>query len=153
MVKIGILNIGGKGSLTTLLATLITHTPIDFFEAQSTHCDILIVNDIPSKGIIISEQISTKVIIANSDDTEVLQFIPQIQAQIITYGLNPKAAITASSHADDIFVICVQRGMTTLQGEPILPREFSVKIPKNVTLSDSIILAAASTALICGANF
>jgi len=149
MIRIGIFDGYEKGAAAELLRELIESRPIEICDACKEPVDILIVNKAPLDGAV---HCSPKIVIANSDDGRVLQFVASLEAQIITYGLNPKAAITASSCADDIYVICVQRAMVTIDDEPILPREFSVKI-QDCEGFDDIVMSAVAAALICGADF
>lgn len=153
MIKIGIFDKDKIEAVKELLLSLITNQLIDILDALNQPSDILIVNKIPPENDISPEHLSTKIVIANSDDRHVLQFVSSINAQIITYGLNSKAAVTASSHVDDdCYVICVQRAMATIFDTPILPREFSISI-KGRKGFDGSIMGAVATALICGVNF
>jgi len=151
MIKIGVLDKSKSETIRKLLQNICTNLPVQICDGLCKPLDVLIIDKIPkiSQGV---NHPSQKVIIANSDDSQVLQFVSAMGAQIITYGFNPKAAITASSHNDDIFVICIQRAMTTIQGIPLLPREFSITI-KNHEAFDECIMGTIATALICGANF
>ena len=152
MIKIGILDGDKQEATKELLLSFITNQPIEICDRLYQPLDILIVNKAPLDEDISHGQMSPNIIIANSDDRQVLQFVSPIEAQIITYGLNPKAAITASSHFDDIYVICIQRAMTTIFDVPILPCEFSVKALKGQKGFDESVMGAVATALICGAR-
>jgi len=149
MIRIGIIDGGKIEAVKELLRGLVMNRPIEICDARKEPVDILIVNKAPLDGVV---HCSPKIVIANSDDGRILQFVASLEAQIITYGLNPKAAITASSCSDDIYVICVQRAMVTIDDEPILPREFSVKI-QDCEGFDDIVMGSVAAALICGADF
>lgn len=149
MIRIGIIDGGKIEAVKELLRGLVMNRPIEICDARKEPVDILIVNKAPLDGVV---HCSPKIVIANSDDGRILQFVASLEAQIITYGLNPKAAITASSCSDDIYVICVQRAMASIHDVPILPREFSVKI-NDYRGFDGEVMGAISAALICGACF
>ena len=153
MLKIGILDDINTESTKELLQDLISGTPFEICRDIRQPMDILIVNKVTRSASHSPANLSPKVIIANSDDKDVLQFIAVMEAQIITYGLNPRAAVTASSHADDSYVVCaIQRAMTSIYNEPIMPQEFSVDI-KNHGKFDERVIGAVAAALICGVNF
>jgi len=144
MVKIAILDDGNVGAIEKLLQNFLEFQICD---DPSEYLDVLIVNEIYDERIP-----PAKIIIANSDDKRVLGCVSSMGGQIITYGLNPKAAITASSHTLDGFVVCVQRGMATIHNTPIFPHEFAVDVP-DCGNSNERVMAAVSAALICGINF
>jgi len=152
MIKIGVLDLDRQEAIEALLRGFVTDFPIEIYHDICQPLDIFIVNKIPEGYSVYPENISAKTIIANSDDKHVLRFVTSLNGQIITYGLNSKAAITASSHFDDIYVICVQRAMASIHDVPILPREFSVKI-NDYRGFDGEVMGAISAALICGACF
>jgi len=145
MIKIGVMDYMTE----RILQELVTQTDIVTYFDISQPLDILIA----SRVFAYDHAFSQRIIIANSDDRDVLQCISPAKACIITYGLNPKAAITASSHIEDgKYVICVQRAMTTIGNMPVLPHEFTVKI-KDCQGYDESALGAIAAALICGVNF
>ena len=153
MLKISILDDGKREATEALLHSFIFNQPVEICHDFNQPLDILIVNKVPLDGSISIEHLSPGVVVANSGNKDVLQFIAAIGAKIITYGLNPRAAITASSHIDNDYVVCaIQRAMTTICGAPIMPREFSVCI-KGHTGFDERVIGAVATALICGVNF
>jgi hypothetical protein len=153
MIKIGILDGDRQETTKELLLSFITNQPIEICNKLCQPPDILIINKAPLDEGLSPARLSPKIIIANSDDRQVLQFVSPIERQIITYGHNPKAAITVSSHFDDIYVICVQRAMTTIFDEPILPCEFSVKTLKEQKGFDESLMGAVAAGLICGVKF
>ena len=66
-------------------------------------------------------------ILLNSD----IENLPEIidpNATIITYGLNPRATITASSIGEEEAFLCVQRSFENARGEEVVPQEISVKM-------------------------
>ena len=128
MIKIGIIDEYKQKPFGKLLKSLAANTSLEVYEDARRALDLLLVVKVPDEGISYIPS-SPKIVIANSDDKQVLHFISSIKSQIITYGLNPKAAVTVSSHIDDgRYVVCVQRAMISIFGVPILPQEFSVDI-------------------------
>ena len=153
MLKIGILDNGNGKATRGLLQDLAVDASIEILHDICQPLDILIVNKVPVDVNFSSARLSPKTIVANSDDKQVLQFISSMEGQIITYGLNPKAAITISSHFDDIYVICIQRAMATIDNVPIMPREFSVSIAGDYKGFNESVMGAAAAALLCGVKF
>ena len=73
-------------------------------------------------------------LVVNSDDKEIFAYLPQ-GAKLITYGLNSKACITASSITDDGLQVCIQRAFTGLGGNMCDPQEFPVKLSSSTELA------------------
>lgn len=70
---------------------------------------------------------NVKYLILNADLENNIEEIKNIELNIITFGFNSKATITASS-VEDNFIICLQRKLITLQQETIEPQELKVDI-------------------------
>ncbi|MBB6217075.1 UDP-N-acetylmuramoyl-L-alanyl-D-glutamate--2,6-diaminopimelate ligase [Anaerosolibacter carboniphilus] len=94
--------------------------------------------------------------IINVDDEAHLDFVRYLEDKlIITYGLSPRATITASSieAASNLhFTCCIQRGITTRSGLEIDPMEFPVFIPNFGKEDVHYALAAIGVGLICGVS-
>jgi len=73
---------------------------------------------------------SGKIAVINLDDQYGLKLLDNNQKiVVITYGLNPRSTITASSLDVDFnvaFTYCLQRGLTTLSGLEIEPFEYPI---------------------------
>ena len=72
---------------------------------------------------------------------------PHDQWDIITYGFNGKASVTASSVADGILQVCVQRGFMTLGKHFYEPQEF--KAPCPFSINPLNVLGAAVACALC----
>ena len=154
IINIGIFD-AEQNVIAKLLSTLIQYHnfPVklldEIFPGQSL--DILIINKPPGNQALL-QTLSPKIIIANSDDKQILDSASYIGGRIITYGFNPKAALTASSLLDNTMIICVQRAITTISNDPIFPQEFSAQAG---VYSDSALctMAYIATALVLGLPF
>lgn len=93
----------------------------------------------------VSQIPDNKPIIFNNDDDMVLKALKGSKSNIvITYGLNKKAAVTATSidvNQQTTFNYCLQRGFTTNSGNTIEP--FEIPISMNILGSSSIYNALA----------
>ena len=70
---------------------------------------------------------------------------------VITYGLNGKASVTASSIADEALQVCIQRGFRSLSGCPYEPQEFKASCPAG---SDPLnVLGAVTACAVCDCWF
>lgn len=73
-----------------------------------------------------------KIVIINIDDSNALKLIEgNNRALVVTYGLNNKASLTASSISIKDYidlVVCLQRGLTTIQGVEIDTLEFPITL-------------------------
>ena len=71
---------------------------------------------------------------------------------IITYGLNPKATITASSIGEDEAFLCIQRSFENAKGEEVEPQEIAVSLEdSNRDMSD--VLCENAISLVTGTTF
>jgi UDP-N-acetylmuramoyl-L-alanyl-D-glutamate--2,6-diaminopimelate ligase len=90
----------------------------------------------------------------NIDDEAYVDFMDGLENKlVVTYGLSPKATITASSieEASNLhFTCCIQRGITNRSGGEVDPMEFPVHIPNFEKADIHGALAAIGTGLIYG---
>lgn len=93
----------------------------------------------------------TKYLIINSDiKSENLEFINNLKLNIITFGFNQKATITASSVEDDL-MLCLQRKIIDISENIIEPQEILVKTTeKKVVNSIHNVMGIASILLVYG---
>ena len=66
---------------------------------------------------------------------------------IITYGFNSKASITASSVADEVLQVCIQRGFKTMDRHFYEPQEFKTPCPSSVNPIN--VLGAITACAVC----
>ena len=69
----------------------------------------------------------------NTDITDNLSFLNDLQVQLITYGFNSKATITASSIDDNKIIVCLQRAITNAHGKQIEPQEFEMDFSNEIS--------------------
>lgn len=79
-----------------------------------------------------------KYIIINTDIKSNLKMVEIINAEIITYGFNSKAIITASSVEEDEIILYLQKNLITKNGENIEPEEIKIPIFENANCSMAI---------------
>ena len=72
-----------------------------------------------------------KFLILNSDMDINLESIYKLKLAVITYGLNLKSTVTASSIEDEKLQICIQRSIRNIYNEIIEPKEIYVYAKKN----------------------
>jgi UDP-N-acetylmuramoyl-L-alanyl-D-glutamate--2,6-diaminopimelate ligase len=92
----------------------------------------------------VSQIPDSKPIIFNNDDDMVLKALAGSKNTVITYGLNKKAAVTATSidiNQQTTFNYCLQRSFTTNNGNTVEP--FEMPISMNILGSRSIYNALA----------
>ncbi|MDR1066864.1 MAG: hypothetical protein LBL35_05465 [Clostridiales bacterium] len=89
------------------------------------------------------------ILLINTDDEGAVRMIKDNKAPIITFGLNPKASVTASSVVESEYstiLCCVQRTLATFTGAAVEPQEFALNITGS-SLRPIAALAAVSAAL------
>lgn len=90
-------------------------------------------------------------IIYNDNDVLLSHFNSLKNKIVITYGLNAKSTITASSIDSNeyiSFICCIQRGITTSNGNEIEPMEFLIKSKTHGVFNVTHFLSAVGAALI-----
>jgi len=92
-------------------------------------------------------------VIVNIDDSELVEYLQRMKCNIITYGFNSKACITASSIGDTIsnssFICCQQKIICAKNGKKVEPQEYKIEI-ENTDADEYDLLAAASFAIANG---
>ena len=122
--------------------------------------DIIVMNDfaVAFSNRLSKVDIKTKITILNADSglaSFVLKSIknPKIHwGKIITYGLNAKSCITASSIKEDSILICIQRAISTINGDLLREQEFLADFKELADFGESAGMGALSCAMICGMN-
>lgn len=74
---------------------------------------------------------NTKYLIINADIELKQENYKNIKLQIITYGFNTKATITASSITENSIMICTQRDIEGINQKKIEQQECNIKIQQN----------------------
>ena len=70
---------------------------------------------------------NARYLLINSDVSFAIKDIKNNEIEIITYGMNRKATVTASSIKEDEVLICFQRNIKNTKGDIIEIQEFKVK--------------------------
>lgn len=116
------------------------------FAGSNAHFDLLVINNLPEEE---AELPYGRFLIVNSDEKPVLKRLNKENAEnVITYGFNNKACVTASSVGDKAFSFCVQRAFSTFSGNTVVQQEFTVNIPPKSPNDIYAVLAAVTTAII-----
>lgn len=93
---------------------------------------------------------NAKYLVLNADLENNIEEIQNVDLNIITFGFNSKATITASS-VENNFIICLQRKVISLEQQVIEPQELEVKLDKiNAQVNNHNIMGIASILLIYG---
>ena len=119
--------------------------------AHNSAYDIVIVNEEHERAAcIVGATRPGGVVLLNSDNiglvASLASLVQERRAGLITYGLNQRACITASSISAAGLMVCVQRGFSTAHGETI-PQEFAVATHG---LDAEVGMALAGAMLLCG---
>ena len=85
-------------------------------------------NDLKNKKIYIESILKkSNYLIINSDLEMDREIFKDVKLKIITYGLNQKSTITASSITNDDVLICIQRNIQDIKNNIIEAHEFNMK--------------------------
>ncbi len=74
---------------------------------------------------------NVKYLIINADEKIDKNILEDLEFDIITYGLNQKSTITASSISQDNVIVCLQRNIKNINNKIIEANEFNIKSDKN----------------------
>lgn len=93
---------------------------------------------------------NTKYLIINADIELELQFEEQVELNVITFGFNPKATITASSVEDDI-LLCIQRNIKDIEGKTIEQQEMKIRFfGENIGINTNNLMGISAIMLLYG---
>ena len=116
---------------------------------------ILVINlgEMTEKKEILNELFkNTKYLVINSDIDNNLEIINNIKSNVITFGFNQKATITASS-VEESLMLCLQRKIIDINKNVLEPQEIQVKIlNKKMSNNTNNSMGIASILLIYGKN-
>ena len=94
---------------------------------------------------------NAKYLITNSDNEKNLFVLNNLNVNVITYGFNSKASVTASSVTDEEILLCVQRNIQRVDGKVIENQEIKVNLSKDIhTDLPNNIMGIATLLLIYG---
>ncbi len=161
MINIGIFSDDSKDRTAEFIDTFLSTSSLqykitkDLREDSKKFCgkisfDIIVVNFLKeSDDIIFKEKISCKNVVLNSDVISNNGSALMLRRPPLTFGLNPKACITASSLGVDCVTCCIQRSFESIFGQQIYQQEivFNIGCDENTAVS---ILAATACGLLCG---
>ncbi len=93
---------------------------------------------------------NTKYLIINADIELELQFEEQVELNVITFGFNPKATITASSVEDDI-LLCIQRNIKDIRENIIEQQEMKITVfEENIGINTNNLMGISAIMLLYG---
>ncbi len=109
--------------------------------------NVVIINSIDKdRGFELSRDYSA--VLVNTDDIDIFKHLNIKNGNIITYGLNSKSSVTASSIRENSVTVCIQRAIPSLAGAKIEQQEFNVTVSPKHKENVSHMLAAVTAALI-----
>ena len=113
---------------------------------------VITLEEITKKKEIINELFeNTKYLVINADiDIDSLEIINNMKLNVITFGFNQKATVTASSVEENL-MICLQRKIINVNKKVLEPQEIVIKITNKKLLNNTHnLMGIASILLIYG---
>lgn len=93
---------------------------------------------------------NTKYLIINADIELELHLEEQLELNVITFGFNPKATITASSVEDDI-LLCIQRNIKDIAENLIEQQEIKIRFfGENIGINTNNLMGISAILLLYG---
>lgn len=103
-----------------------------------------------NKGIITKIIENAKYLIINADEEINLEIIPEKTLNVITFGFNSKATITASSVEEDI-LLCIQRKIKDIGNNVIEQQEIKMtSFQENIGINTNNLIGISSIMLLYG---
>ena len=97
-------------------------------QAKITESDMYDICLIRNNDSAIIHNIATNsIVIANGDSHDLVMSLGECRNTVITCGFSGICTVTLSSVTDEDFVMCIQRNITNIYGECIMPQEIPVK--------------------------
>ena len=81
---------------------------------------------------------NARYLIIDTDIENNLNLIENLNTEVITYGFNSKATITASSVGEEEMMLCIQRTFKDKNSKYIEPQEMKLAINENVNCSMAV---------------
>lgn len=75
---------------------------------------------------------NVKYLIINCDVVKNFNVLNDIEINVITYGFNSKATITASSVGEEEILVCLQRNIINAKKQKVEPQEVKIEIQNDV---------------------
>lgn len=91
---------------------------------------------------------STKYLIVNSDITNNLSILDNLELTVITYGFNAKATITTSSVTEDRLLLCIQRNIKDIKQHIIEAQEIPIEIEASLEKQANNVMGMATVLLL-----
>ena len=79
---------------------------------------------------------NAKYLVINTDLSIENEVLEDIEIKIITYGLNQKSTITASSIKEESIIICIQREIRNIQNKIIEPNEIKINVKNSKNINE-----------------
>ena len=146
MVSIGVTNKNHISALKKICENIAEVTYITRSKDISKF-DVIVLSE--NGKIQICNTVSTDTfLIIDSDIISPLDIVCQQKVYIITYGLNSKATLTASSLDGNQTFLCLQRTVIDINNNEIEPQEFSIL--KNDKYDVAELMSIVATCIVCG---
>lgn len=107
---------------------------------------VLVVNSSEDENTELPRDI--KMILVNTDEIDSVRVFGGRRGNLISYGFNSKASVTASSVRDNVVTVCIQRTLPTLSGGKIEQQEFNLTVNSEQRNNIAYLLAAVTVAMI-----
>ncbi len=75
---------------------------------------------------------NVKYLIINSDNHENLDVLNNLDLNVVTYGFNSKASVTASSVTEEEILLCIQRNIQRIDRKLVENQEIKIKLDKKM---------------------
>lgn len=146
-IKQKISNILGKNNIIIIITkNNISNIKNIKFDVLIVDNDTKILSNIDTFKNILSK---TKYLVINADLNKNLDILDNLELTVITYGLNQKSTITASSINEEDVLICLQRSILTVSKVIKEPGEVKIKLSsKEFDNNVYNLMAVVSTLLI-----
>ena len=93
---------------------------------------------------------NAKYLIINADEEINLEIVPEKTLNVITFGFNPKATITASSVEEDI-LLCIQRKIKDISNNVIEQQEIKMtSFQENIGINTNNLIGISAIMLLYG---
>ena len=77
---------------------------------------------------------NAKYLIINSDNKSNLSVLNNLDLNVITYGFNSKASVTASSVTEEEILLCIQRNIQRIDRKLVENQEIKIKLDKKMCI-------------------
>ena len=134
------------------VAKISTHIPLKTVDCDKfLYVDVLVADAAGLRAVDAAcacVRTGLSVVCADDGDCRAAACLPACGGRVVSYGLNGKSCVTASSVDEERLLLCIQRAFAAVDGQMVERMEFPLR--RRASAAAPRLLLAAASAALCG---